>query len=1014
MKRHALFLGLLAALNLPLAHEAQALGEADEAPVSQGPSAELEKALSVPPPGPEATPREVCVYRHKRGVALLRLGRYDDALDELKQALALNQPAGADQWCERWRVQGDIRATLYSQGDWLETLRFAQAAGSEYKDSNPWRYFSTLIWRIDAYVPLGNLRGADKAFQEAGELLPTLRTQKNWAIYGNNALDRYSTYGAWLQELRGNYRESEKLRREALNYATTYVATLQASRSPDNIDLRVARDNLTGRKRGLAGILATQGKLGEAEVLARQALQETLSRSSRNTLSAARAIAMLSTIRLQQGMVADALQLREESLAALEGASVKPYSTLLADMRAQKGFLLEAQGRWKEALQTFELRDQGLRSNPEQFRKTGSRHANWAVALLMNGRQQDAEIMLRGMIDWNLKKPFVDPAYLAALRGYLGLVQLKGGDVEGALRSFRESFPVLVRQAETDNTSESGGFVRSYRLRLIADGYLEALARLYRENRLLPREESIDEAFQIADSARTSRVQQAIANSVARANLPDAALADLARREQDASNRITVLNNQLTKLAAANDNAVADSNFVDISQELRRLDQERESLQKQLRERFPGYAELALPKPPSLLQVQQVLAPDEAVVALYAGESQTYVWTITPSTTAFRAVPLGLSQVRALVDRLKGSVALTGPDLPAFDLEAARHLYDELLRPDAGLWESAKVLNVVTHGPLGQVPLGLLLTGPAQGRKLTEQPWLIRQLAVAEQPSATTLVALRAARPGAGERLPFVGFGDPVFGTGGPAPAATTRGLRSLRPLALRSAGPSTASPNSERTTARDAAGATLTAIFGLLPALPDTREELQNIGSALGVDTQRDLFLGPQASEGNVKRANLGRYRIVDFATHGLIPGDIPGLDEPALALANPSLADDSANDGLLTLSEVLGLKLQADWVVLSACNTASGDGRNEEAVSGLGRAFFFAGTHRLLVSYWPVETTSARLLTTELFRQQLRFPERPKAEHLRQSMLTLMARPEYAHPLFWAPFGIIGDAGP
>lgn len=127
---------------------------------------------------------------------------------------------------------------------------------------------------------------------------------------------------------------------------------------------------------------------------------------------------------------------------------------------------------------------------------------------------------------------------------------------------------------------------------------------------------------------------------------------------------------------------------------------------------------------------------------------------------------------------------------------------------------------------------------------------------------------------------------------------------------------------------------------------------------------------------------------------------------------MANPTLSDDRNNDGFLTMSEVLGLKLNADWVVLSACNTASGDGKNEEAVSGLGRAFFFAGSRRLLVSYWPVETVSARLLTTELFKRQTLHPDESKAEALRHSMLQLMTRSkEYSHPAFWAPFGLVGD---
>lgn len=93
------------------------------------------------------------------------------------------------------------------------------------------------------------------------------------------------------------------------------------------------------------------------------------------------------------------------------------------------------------------------------------------------------------------------------------------------------------------------------------------------------------------------------------------------------------------------------------------------------------------------------------------------------------------------------------------------------------------------------------------------------------------------------------------------------------------------------------------------------------------------------------------------------------------------------------------------------AACNTASGDGQASEAVSGLGRAFFFAGTRFLLVSHWAVETVSARLLTTGLFRQQAAQPAMLRAEALRQSMLGLMQQPAYAHPAFWAAFSLNGD---
>jgi len=167
----------------------------------------------------------------------------------------------------------------------------------------------------------------------------------------------------------------------------------------------------------------------------------------------------------------------------------------------------------------------------------------------------------------------------------------------------------------------------------------------------------------------------------------------------------------------------------------------------------------------------------------------------------------------------------------------------------------------------------------------------------------------------------------------------------------------------------------------------------------------------------------DLSGRRVLVFATHSLVAGDLDGLAQPAQALSAPSVTGEPG-DGLLTVSEILGLRLNADWVVLSACNTASGDGAGAEAISGLGRAFFYAGSKALLVTGWPVETGSARLLTTTLFARQKQHDIAAGAEALRQASLFLIDEGghrdvagrlqfSYAHPIFWAPFSVIGDAG-
>ncbi|MBT3906746.1 MAG: CHAT domain-containing protein, partial [Rhodospirillaceae bacterium] len=244
-----------------------------------------------------------------------------------------------------------------------------------------------------------------------------------------------------------------------------------------------------------------------------------------------------------------------------------------------------------------------------------------------------------------------------------------------------------------------------------------------------------------------------------------------------------------------------------------------------------------------------------------------------------------------------------------------------------------------------------------------------------------------------------------------PVQVASLRGTFNARsrPVRLRSA-PKTRAINS--------------ADLGVLPRLPDTADEVTSIAKALKADFKRDVYLGTRATEDKVKAADLSRYKVLAFATHGLVPGDLDGLDQPALALSSPQLGG-TTGDGLLTMGEILGLRLDADWVVLSACNTAAAEGEGAEVFSGLGRAFFYAGTRAMLLSNWPVETTSARLLTTDLFRRQAADPSLSRTQALQQSMQTLMTGPgyidpksnkvvfSYAHPIFWAPFSLVGDGG-
>jgi predicted small secreted protein len=202
------------------------------------------------------------------------------------------------------------------------------------------------------------------------------------------------------------------------------------------------------------------------------------------------------------------------------------------------------------------------------------------------------------------------------------------------------------------------------------------------------------------------------------------------------------------------------------------------------------------------------------------------------------------------------------------------------------------------------------------------------------------------------------------------------------------------------------------------LAPLPETTDEVCAVSRRLGGDEARDLLIGAGASEAAIKARSasgeLADYAVVHFATHGLVSGEIADLAEPALVLTPPAAAT-AEDDGLLTASEIATLKLDADAVLLSACNTASGDGGNGgEALSGLAKAFFYAGSRSLMVSHWPVESNAAVRLVTDGFARLAATPGMGRSEALRQSMLALIGDRgdlSRAHPQIWAPFVVVGS---
>jgi CHAT domain-containing protein len=545
---------------------------------------------------------------------------------------------------------------------------------------------------------------------------------------------------------------------------------------------------------------------------------------------------------------------------------------------------------------------------------------------------------------------------------------------------------------------------------------------------------AVAEAFRIAGSLQAQSVQYALAQSLTRAALNTPEMADLARREQDTKKQIDALETLLSDHLAA----PVDQQYPEVLAKLREnittLCNAHKVLLEQIKIEIPKYANLLNPPPATMGEVQKQLRFGEGLVSIYPTASKTYIWAITSTgNVQFAAAPFGESYMQESIRLLRRALApeaQTFGGIPEFDLARAYELYTGLLKPFETSLKDVRDLIIIASGPLAQLPFSILPTGSVSlGEEKGELfsvyrkvPWLIRKVSITRVPTASSFVSLRTLPPGDPSRKAFVGFGDPFFNKEQLAQAKKER----IDPkLVLAKRGLTLHVRGIRLSEIGILDNETITSInLGLLNRLPGTGEEIVSICRALDGDSAQDVFLGERASESQVKTMDISDRRVIAFATHALLPGDLDGLDQPALALSSPSVTGED-EDGLLTMEEIFQLKLNADWVVLSACNTGASEGAGAEAVSGLGRAFFYAGTRALLVSMWPVETTSARKLTTGLFKHQKEDLRLSRAGALRKSMLELIDGPglkddttgkivaSYAHPMFWAPFFIFGESG-
>ena len=473
-------------------------------------------------------------------------------------------------------------------------------------------------------------------------------------------------------------------------------------------------------------------------------------------------------------------------------------------------------------------------------------------------------------------------------------------------------------------------------------------------------------------------------------------LAQLVRKDQD----LTVETDRLDKnFIAALSKTPAERHPAAEQQMHERIEgikSEREKLQDVFNQRFPDYVALSNPQPLSIQETQAMLADEEALIT-FDIDAKSYVWVVTKDRAEWKELSVSAADVALQVATLR--VALELDLLKSFDPDLAYRLYQQVLGPIEDIILDKTRLSFVLSGALTSLPPQVLVASDPEGKELSSVDWLVRKYATTVLPSVASLKVLRRGKSGGAAAKPMIGFGDPIFDRSTQtSPKAKVAGVDRSLATFYRGAMVDTAS------------------LAKALPALPETADELHAVAKELGAKPE-DIKLGDAASVSNVKHAQLDTYRVVYFATHALVAGEVEKFAtvkaEPALVLSIPEKPSDE-DDGLLRASDVAMLKMNAEFVVLSACNTAAGDKPGAEALSGLARAFFYAGARSLLVSNWEVDSESTVALMTGLFDALKSNPHLSHAEALRLSMFRMIdntSKPEWAQPKFWAPFIVVGE---
>ncbi|WP_201698469.1 CHAT domain-containing protein [Paraburkholderia hiiakae] len=682
----------------------------------------------------------------------------------------------------------------------------------------------------------------------------------------------------------------------------------------------------------------------------------------------------------------------DKAIKGYQDAGVLPYAFTYAEALRIRLMIALATNRLADYKADAEGFQYAASINPV-VAKTPSKDERLSVILATQGNWPEAESSISRVLAYNLKDQGAQSPFVKYQSAMLMLYRLEDSERKVSESEIsRYVTPMLGQNDDWDASGSAGAFVE--------DGALAmCLSRLMDDGA-----EGQALAFRIAELFHMNATQGAMSDGAARLAAVTPELRSLveqeqmARRAQDTERMgLSGLSTRLAKVDAENtgNKGGAIASVEDAEKAMNASAEDLATLHDRINKQFPEYRGLVSPAVPTPEQVGAALHSDEVYVDFYVGRDATYAFVVN-AKGSLHATRLNVTRadLKKQILTLRNAFDAGVPprkagDLAGFDMTAAADLYRLLISSIQADLEGATTVYIATSGILSSLPFDVLMTAPATD--LASAHWWIATTMPVRIPNASALVLARS-HPATHAAEPLIAFADPSFDGRDPATIAA-------HPV--------------DRTPARafPVDGGAASFDYHRVAPLPETLDEATSIAKTLDAPDHSVLW-GKNASRSEVTKRDLSNDRVVLFATHGIVAGEVPGWRKAGLALAYEGRG---LPDSVLTADDIVTLRLNADWVVLSACNTGLVTGNAGDAISELSRAFFAAGARSILLTQWAVESRSATEVTTGVFRIYANDPSLSKAEalaHTERDMASGKDGELYRHPYFWGAYVLAGDA--